>query len=133
MGIERKVSVRLTASPNYSEAFKKQVVREYESGRISKNELQRKYGIGGNASILKWCKKYGKFDYCTPQTFFSVKELQQQQQRIRELEKKLKDAEFKLMVYDKLIEVTNRQMDTDTLKKIEARLSESLQQLPPKQ
>lgn len=133
MGIQRKVIVHLTASPKYSEAFKKQVVREYESGRISKNDLQRKYGIGGNASILKWCKKYGKFDYSTPQTFFSVKELQQQQQHIRELENKLKDAEFKLMVYDKLIEVTNRQLDTDTLKKIEARLSESLQQLPKKE
>jgi transposase-like protein len=117
--------------PTYSEAFKRKVVREYESGRLSKNELQRKYGIGGNATVLKWCKKYGKLDYTTQQTYFSVKELQQQQQRIRELEKKLRDAEFKILVYDKLIEVTNRQLDTDVIKKIEAELSESLQQLPP--
>ena len=31
-------------------------------------------------------------------------------------------------VYDKLIEVTNRQLDTDIIKKIEARLSKSWQQ-----
>ena len=130
MGLRRKVTVKLTEAPTYSEAFKQKVVREYESGRLSKNELKRKYGIGGNATVLKWCKKYGKFDYNTRQTFFSVKDLEQQQQRIRELEKKLKHAEFKLLVYDKLIEVTNRQLDIDVIKKIEARLSESLQQLP---
>jgi hypothetical protein len=51
-----------------------------------------------------------------------------QKQRIKELEKKLKAAELKLKVYDKLIEVTNRELDTDIIKKIEARLSRSWQQ-----
>ena len=51
-----------------------------------------------------------------------------QKQRIRELEAKLKAAEQKLKVYDKLIEVTNRELDQDILKKIEAKLQESLQQ-----
>lgn len=130
MGLQRKVTVRLTQIPVYSEAFKRKVVREYETGRLSKNELKRKYGVGGNATILKWCKKYGKLDYNTPQTFLSVKELEKQQQRIRELEKELKEAKLKLLVYDKLIEVTNRQLDVEIIKKIEAKLSESLQQLP---
>ena len=51
-----------------------------------------------------------------------------QKQRIKELEKKLKAAELKLKVYDKLIEVTNRELDTDILKKIEAKLSANWQQ-----
>ena len=42
--------------------------------------------------------------------------------------KKLKAAELKLKVYDKLIEVTNRELDADIVKKIEARLSENWQQ-----
>ena len=46
-----------------------------------------------------------------------------QKQRIKELEKKLKAAEFKLNVYDKLIEITNPQLDPDVVKKIEAELS----------
>lgn len=129
MALTSKVTIRLGRTPVYSEAFKKQVVREYESGKISKNELQRKYGIGGKSLVLKWCKKYGKFDYSTPQTFFSVTDLQKLQQRNRELEKKLKDAELKILVYDKLIEVTNRSLDIDMVKKIEAELSESLQQI----
>ena len=130
MEVKRQITVRLPETPVYSEAFKRKVVREYEAGKLTKNELRRKYGIGGNVTVLKWCRKYGKFDYSLPQSFFSVKDLQQQQQRIRELEKKLKEAEIKLLVYDKLIEVTNRQLDADVIKKIEAKLSESLQQLP---
>lgn len=128
MGTRKKVYLKITETKTYSLLFKKQVVREFESGKMSKNELQRKYGIGGNATVLKWCKKYGRFDYCLPQITLPLKDLQKQ--RIKELEKKLKAAEFKLMVYDKLIEVTNRQLDADVLKKIEAKLSESLQQLP---
>ena len=131
MDIKRKVFVKITSTSNYSLAFKKQVVREFESGQLSKNELQRKYGIGGNSAVLKWCKQYGKFDHSTPsQINRPLKD--QQQERIKELEKRLEAAEFKLMVYDKLIEVTNRQLGSDVLKKIEAKLSESLQQLPPK-
>jgi len=51
-----------------------------------------------------------------------------QKQRIKELEKRLKAAEQKLKVYDKLIEITNRELDEDIVKKIEAKLSRSLHQ-----
>jgi transposase len=111
----------------YSEAFKKQVVREFERGLLNKDQLQQKYGIGGNSTVLKWCRKYGKFDYQSP-TLNGRPMKDPQKQRIRELEKKLKAAEEKLRVYDKLIEVTNRELDQDIIKKIEAKLSESLQQ-----
>ena len=50
------------------------------------------------------------------------------QQRIKELEAKLKESELKVNVYEKLIELTKRELDTDILKKIEAKLSESWQQ-----
>jgi len=76
---------------------------------------------------LKWCRKYGKFAYTSP-TANGRPMKDPQKQRIRELEKKLKAAELKLKVYDKLIEVTNRELDTDIIKKIEARLSESWRQ-----
>jgi transposase len=111
----------------FSEAFKKQVVREYEEGLLNKDQLQKKYGLGGNSAVLKWCRKYGKFAYESPaQNGRPMKD--PQKQRIKELEKKLKAAELKLKVYDKLIEVTNRELDVDIVKKIEAELSRSLQQ-----
>lgn len=45
----------------YSEAFKLQVVREYESGKLALSQLRRKYGIGGGSTIRPWIKKYGSF------------------------------------------------------------------------
>ena len=112
-------------SKRYSEAFKKQVVREFERGALNKANLQRKYDIGGKSRLLDWCRKYGKFAYNTPsQNGRPMKD--PQKQRIKELEKKLKAAELKLKVYDKLIEITNRELDQDVVKKIEAKLSRSL-------
>jgi transposase-like protein len=111
----------------YSEAFKRQVVREYEQGLLNKNQLQRKYGLGGKSRVLEWCRKYGKFAYNSIiATGRPMKD--PQKQRIKELEKKLKAAELKLKVYDKLIEITNRELNADIIKKIEAKLSESWQQ-----
>ena len=117
---------RISPSFKYTEAFKRQVVSEYEKGQLNKDQLMKKYGIRGNSRILTWCRKYGKFAYDTPtQNGRPMKD--PQKQRIRELEKKLKAAELKLKVYDKLIEVTNRELDQDIVKKIEAELSRSLQ------
>lgn len=112
---------------SYSELFKKQVVREFERGILNKDQLMSKYGIKGKSLVLEWCRKYGKFAYSSPaQNGRPMKD--PQKQRIRELEKKLQAAELRLKVYDKLIEVTNRELDTDIIKKIEARLSENWQQ-----
>ena len=113
--------------PKFSEAFKKAVVKEFEQGLLNKDQLKSKYGLGGNSTVLKWCRKYGKFDYQSP-TSNGRPMKDPQKQRIKELEKKLKAAEQKLKVYDKLIEVTNRELNQDILKKIEAKLQQSLQQ-----
>ena len=46
-------------SKRYSEAFKRQVVKEYEDG-ASVSHLRKKHGIGGSMTITKWAQKYGK-------------------------------------------------------------------------
>jgi transposase-like protein len=110
----------------FSEAFKKQVVREFEKGQFSKDQLMRRYGLKGKSAVLNWCRKYGKFAY--PQQPFSGPKMKDpQQQRIKELEHKLRAAELKVLVYGKIIEITNRELDADTIKKIEAELSASWQ------
>src|SRR5205823_5969843 len=111
----------------YSEAFKRQVVQEYEKGFLNKDQLKGKYNIAGHSTVLHWCRRYGKFAYHSPsKNGHPLKD--PQKQRIHELEKKLKAAQLKLKVYEKLIEVTNRELGTDVLKKIEAKLSENWQQ-----
>jgi transposase-like protein len=110
----------------FSEAFKKEVVRDYEQGLLNKDQIQIKYGLGGNSTVLKWCRKYGKFDYTKRKPTGRL--MKDPHQRIKELEAKLKKSELKVKVYEKLIEVTNRELDTDIIKKIEAKLSENWQQ-----
>ena len=46
---------------NYSEAFKRQIVSEFESGLSTKAGLKRKYGIAGNSCISQdRCKSQHK-------------------------------------------------------------------------
>lgn len=121
-----KIKIRPAAPAVFSEAFKKSVVREYERGGVTKDFLREKYKIAGKSRILEWCRKYGKFPYSCASESVIMKD--PQKQRIKELEEKLKYAELKLKVYDKLIEVTNRELSTDVIKKIEAELSRNLSQ-----
>ena len=122
--------IKFIPSPlnKYSESFKKQVVREYESGLLNKDQLMRKYSIGGKSTVLEWCRQYGTFGYSNSKIMNGRPHTDPQKNRIKELEKKLKEAESKLKVYEKLIEITNRELNTDVVKKIGAKLSENWQQ-----
>jgi transposase len=125
-----QIKIRVITGPprgKFTEVFKRQVVREFEKGYLSKEQLQRKYGLKGKSIVLNWCRKYGSFAYQSPiSRELSMKD--PQKKRIQELEKRLKEAELKVKVYSKLIEITNRQLDADIIKKIEAKLSKSWQQ-----
>ncbi len=110
---------------NYSISFKRQVVREFEQGLLNKNGLMRKYNLGGKSLVLEWCRQYGKFDYSTKSANHGRPMKDPQKQRIRELEAKLKAAELKIKVYEKVIDVANKELGTDLIKKSEAGLSES--------
>ena len=43
----------------YSEAFKRDIVRELEMKDLSYLEVRRKYRIGGASTVPKWVRKYG--------------------------------------------------------------------------
>lgn len=109
----------------YSESFKRMVVAEFESGRLNKDQLQRKYEIGGNTTIFEWCQKYGKLYYANKKSIGAPMK-DPQKQRIKELEKHLADAELKLLAYQKLIEIAEREEGISILKKGEAKQSGSL-------
>lgn len=109
----------------YSISFKRQVVRAYEQGLLNKDGLMRKYHIGGKSQVLDWCRQYGKFDYSTVSTNHGRPMKDPQKQRIRELEAKLKAAEQKIKVYEKVIDVASQELGTDLIKKSEAGLSGS--------
>lgn len=84
----------------YGEAFKRQVVSEYEAGATIPT-LQKKYGIGGATTLPAWIKKYGTQGF---QHELVVIQTAQEVQRIKELERQLWETEQALgrMVLEKM-------------------------------
>lgn len=84
----------------YSEAFKRQVVAEYEAG-AKVSSLQKKYGINGMLTIQRWVKKYGKQGLRTEVVVIQKAE---EVDRVKELEKQVKALEQALgkVVLEKL-------------------------------
>jgi transposase-like protein len=120
---EKKQSSRT----NYSEAFKRQVISEFESGLSSKATLKRKYGISGHSCIDNWLKKYGKFDY---HNYLSIGRpmKDKDKQYIKELEAKLRvhekhlekqliEKQAELDAYKKFIEIAERELNIKIIKK----------------
>lgn len=72
---------------DYSMSFKLSVVSEIERGEVSVTGARRKYGIQGNATVIRWLRKYGTFDWenQTPSNMPKSKD-----QKILELEQKIK-------------------------------------------
>jgi len=73
----------------YSEAFRRQVVAEYESG-TGITSLQKKYGIHGGTTIQTWIKKYAKAGFRHELVHIQTAE---EVNRVKELEKQVKDLE----------------------------------------
>lgn len=110
----------------YSENFKRIVVREYEKGFLNKDQIQHKYSIGGNSRILMWCRKYGKFAYPKKGINIGRPLKDPQKQRIKDLEKELADTKLKVLAYETLISITEKEEGIVILKKDAAKQLKSL-------
>jgi transposase-like protein len=73
----------------YGEAFKRQVVGEYETG-ASISDLQKKYGITGGMTIPSWIKKYAKGGFRHELVRIQTAE---EADRVRELEEQVQELE----------------------------------------
>ena len=77
----------------YSESFKIQIVREYESG-CKIPELKKKYGITGASTITKWVQKYAPEGLRHRLIRIQTAE---EENRIRELETELEELKTALV------------------------------------
>jgi len=83
----------------YSEAFKMQVVQELESKGLSFSAMRRKYGLGGEATVQRWLRKYGngtRGKVIRVQKPQEIDELARLKERVRRLESALADANLDL-------------------------------------
>lgn len=121
MDVKGSAQFELIPEKVYTGSFKRMVVREYERGHLNKKELGRKYDIPGHATILRWCRKYGKLNYPPRRSIIGRPMKDPQKQRIKELERALEDEKFKVIALQKLIEIAEREDGISISKKDVAR------------
>ena len=103
----------------YSQAFRKQVVREYETG-TSINKLQQKYGIGGSTTIQRWIKKYSRAglrsEMMVIQSPEDQLEFKAMKSRIADLEAALAESVLESRMLKATLEVASEALDIDLKK-----------------
>ena len=96
---------------HYTDEFKLKVVREYLETDISRVELQKKYGIGGNNCISNWMRK---FDIELP----SKSQIQQQRVMSKEQKKTKQEAELEAKIRDLEASLEYEKLRTKALNKL---------------
>ncbi len=81
----------------YSESFKFKILRELESGRSTKNELIRKYGISPG-SLYFWIKKYHRDDLFNPRISIEMPKERDKKKALEQENKELKEALIQLQL-----------------------------------
>ena len=107
--------VRKRTQKDYTLAFKLQVIEEVESGELSQDAAQRKYGIQGNATILVWLRKHGRLDWSAKKATMGKKPTPNK--KIAELEKKIKRLEAEKAILNMTIDIADETLNTDIRKK----------------
>lgn len=104
----------------YSEAFRRQVVTEYEAGS-SITELQKKYGITGGQTIQAWIEKYASEGFRrqviriqTTEEANRVKELEKQVER---LERALARTTLEKLKWESIAEELTAEFGEEVVKK----------------
>ena len=100
--------------PNYSTAFKLEVISQVLDGSYTKEEAAQVYGIGGKSTILEWMRKLS----IGQQEFITQKEEQQlADDEVAQLRLQLKTERLRSDLYKKIIELAEQQFDISIEKK----------------
>ena len=94
-----------TIIKRYSEAFKQQVVREYEGGG-SIHGLSEKYGIHGGNTIRGWLKKYAREGIRHKLLLIQSPEEQEQVKQLKSRTSQLEKLVAQLMLDKVMLETT---------------------------
>ena len=111
----------------YSQAFKQEVVKEYEAG-TSIYQLRQKYGIGGYGTIKGWIKKYSRIGYrgelVVIQSVADQLEVKAMKARIAELEGALAESVLENRMLKSTLEVASEALQMDLKKNFGKRSSD---------
>lgn len=103
----------------YSQAFKQQVVSEYEGG-ASIYSLMQKYGIGGHKTVQNWIRKYSsagiRNELVVIQTVDDQLEVKAMKERITELESALAETVLENRMLRTTVDVASQSLGVDIKK-----------------
>lgn len=106
----------------FSEELKKRIVDEIESGKLSQAEAARLYGTS-KASVKHWLGEYGTFK---PKRTIVEVVMQDDKEKLEELQRALAEAHLKLRIYDKMLDLAGKKYKTDLKKTFGTEASELL-------
>lgn len=95
----------------YAEDFKLKVIEEIESGKISRAEASRLYGIN-HGTLWDWIQLYGRVS--KPRRVEVV--MSDQKEKIEELQKALAEAHLKARFYEELVKIAKDKHGLDLKK-----------------
>ena len=107
---------------DYTLAFKLAVVDQVEKGELSYKQAQQRYGIQGRSTVLVWLRKHGRLGWSAgalsaAMPLDKTPHSPTPEQRIKELEAKLKEAEQKAQLFEAVIDVLRRDYGVRVVKK----------------
>lgn len=103
----------------FTEDFKRQVVKEYESGTFSVRQLGRLYGLA-NQQIYSWIYKFSIFNEkgyrIVEAKDSSANKLKEMEERIKELERSIGQKQIKIDFLEKMIDIAKTDLNIDIKK-----------------
>lgn len=109
---------------DYTLAFKLAVVDQVERGELTYVQAQERYGIQGASTVLVWLRKHGRQDGKTASSGSKGAVSMQEpvkpltpEQRIKELEVQLKQAQEKAQFFEAVVHVLKRDHGVTVTKK----------------
>lgn len=103
----------------YSEAFKKSIVTEFESGKFSVPQLERLHNIS-NRSIYNWIYKYScsseRGQRIIEMKDSSTQKLKALEQKVKELEQAVGQKQIMIDYLEKMMEIAKEELNIDIKK-----------------
>lgn len=97
----------------YSEAFKRQVVREIEDAGLLVHHASIKYGIRGKSTVRKWTVKYGNGTHgkvIRVETPDEINELARLKKEVKKLKEALADAHMDAKLSDAFLDIACKRL-----------------------
>lgn len=107
---------------DYTMAFKLAVVEQVEKGELSCGQARMRYGIQGNSTVLTWLRKHGRQSWgraasSAAMPMDKTAAPPTPEQRIKELETQLAQAQEKARLFEAVLEVLKKDHGVRVVKK----------------